>query len=212
MAPFSHPAHRTATCRSPASGLYGAFLVKGFQRSTMVSSFLHFLGSHSFVRPAPQAFFRPDRKSNWRSRAGPVKDGRHADLAKYTAAARPLLDRSEHGGLLWRSGAARLMMIRGEPAFVRKQSRHKLVFGWVQWSPTMKQSYASAGKAPRRRVHSLSGIAAIAEFGLPPPRIVIGSPSRKRSRVPNSVVLPVGRKRSITSPAAARCRPAPRRS
>src|SRR5438445_276542 len=38
----------------------------------------------------------------------------------------------------------------------------------------MKQSYASAGKAPRRRVHSPSGIAAIAEFGLPPPRIVIG--------------------------------------
>src|SRR5258705_8196998 len=38
----------------------------------------------------------------------------------------------------------------------------------------MKQSYASAGKAPRRRVHSLSGIAAIAVCGLPPPRIVIG--------------------------------------
>src|SRR6266480_8035436 len=38
----------------------------------------------------------------------------------------------------------------------------------------MKESYASAGKAPRRRVHSPSGIAAIAEFGLPPPRIVIG--------------------------------------
>src|SRR6266542_5320686 len=29
---------------------------------------------------------------------------------------------------------------------------------------TMKQSYASAGKAPRRRVHSPSGIAAIAEL------------------------------------------------
>jgi hypothetical protein len=41
----------------------------------------------------------------------------------------------------------------------------------------MKQSYASAGKAPRRRVHSLSGIAAIAECGLPPPRIVIGNPA-----------------------------------
>jgi hypothetical protein len=41
---------------------------------------------------------------------------------------------------------------------------------------SMKQSYASAGKAPRRRVHSLSGIAAIAVCGLPPPRIVIGYP------------------------------------
>src|SRR5207344_1130932 len=44
---------------------------------------------------------------------------------------------------------------------------------------TMKQSYASAGKAPRRRVHSLSGIAAIAECGLPPPRIVIGYPAHQ---------------------------------
>ena len=43
----------------------------------------------------------------------------------------------------------------------------------------MKQSYASAGKAPRRRVHSLSGIAAIAECGLPPPRIVIGYPAHQ---------------------------------
>src|SRR6476620_5651157 len=42
--------------------------------------------------------------------------------------------------------------------------------------PTMKQSYASASKAPRRRVHSPSGIAAIAVCGLPPPRIVIGYP------------------------------------
>jgi hypothetical protein len=37
----------------------------------------------------------------------------------------------------------------------------------------MKQSYASASKAPRRRVHSPSGIAAIAVCGLPPPQIVI---------------------------------------
>src|SRR5580692_10596880 len=44
---------------------------------------------------------------------------------------------------------------------------------------TMKQSYASAGKAPRRRDHSLSGIAAIAECGLRPPRIVIGYPAHQ---------------------------------
>src|SRR5262250_1989386 len=43
----------------------------------------------------------------------------------------------------------------------------------------MKQSYASAGKAPRRRVHSLSGIAAIAGCGLPPPRIIIGYPAHQ---------------------------------
>jgi hypothetical protein len=44
---------------------------------------------------------------------------------------------------------------------------------------TTKQSYASAGKAPRRRVHSPSGIAAIAVCGLPPPRIVIGYPAHQ---------------------------------
>src|SRR5258708_6558056 len=35
----------------------------------------------------------------------------------------------------------------------------------------VKQSYASAGKAPRRRVHSLTGIAPISESALPPPPI-----------------------------------------
>jgi hypothetical protein len=36
--------------------------------------------------------------------------------------------------------------IRGEPAYVAKKSRHKLVFGWIQRTPTMKQSYASAAR------------------------------------------------------------------
>jgi hypothetical protein len=55
----------------------------------------------------------------------------------------------------------------------------------------MKQSYASAGKAPRRRVHSPSGIVAIAVCGLPPPRIVIGYRASKRSQVPNPVFASV---------------------
>ena len=66
-------------------------------------------------------------------------------------------------------------MIRGEPAIGREQSREPRLYSVEPtWVSTMKQSYASAGKAPRRRVHSPIGIAAIAEFGLPPPRIVIG--------------------------------------
>src|SRR5271169_6874844 len=72
-------------------------------------------------------------------------------------------------------------MIRGEPAIGRDQSREPCLYS-VEPSygvPTMKQSYASAGKAPRRRVHSLSGIAAIAGCGLPPPRIVIGYPAHQ---------------------------------
>jgi hypothetical protein len=70
-------------------------------------------------------------------------------------------------------------MIRGEPAIGRDQSREPRLYSVepVRGAQTMKQSYASAGKAPRRRVHSLSGIAAIAGCGLPPPRIVIGYPA-----------------------------------
>ena len=71
-------------------------------------------------------------------------------------------------------------MIRGEPAIGRDQSREPRLYSVEPvWVPTMKQSYASAGKAPRRRVHSPSGIAAIAECGLPPPRIVIGYPAHQ---------------------------------
>src|SRR6267142_2111102 len=84
---------------------------------------------------------------------------------------RLVLDGREHGGRLLAIGWLARAMIRGEPAIGRDQSREPRLYSvepvWVQ---TMKQSYASAGKAPRRRVHSLSGIAAIAECGLPPPR------------------------------------------
>jgi hypothetical protein len=68
-------------------------------------------------------------------------------------------------------------MIRGEPAIGHEQSRaNRACIRLNPYRvPTMKQSYASAGKAPRRRVLSPSGIAAIAVYGLPPPRIVIGS-------------------------------------
>ena len=88
---------------------------------------------------------------------------------------RLVLDGREHGGKLagdWVVGRA---MIRGEPAIGRDQSREPRLYSVEPCRvPTMKQSYASASKAPRRRVHSPSGIAAIAECGLPPPRIVIG--------------------------------------
>src|SRR5262249_8226871 len=82
-------------------------------------------------------------------------------------------------------------MIRGEPAIGHEQSR--ATPACIRLNPyrvpTMKQSYASAGKAPRRRVHSPSGIVAIAVCGLPPPRIVIGYRASKRSQVPNPVFV-----------------------
>ena len=66
--------------------------------------------------------------------------------------------------------------IRGEPAIGRERSPREPRLYSVEPTrvSTMKQSYASAGKAPKRRVHSPIGIVAIAVCGLPPPRIVIG--------------------------------------
>jgi hypothetical protein len=106
-----------------------------------------------FVRPAPRAFFRPDRILPSPSRTVTVTDGASSAPPKGLYA-----------------------MIRGEPAIGHEQSRanHACIRLNPYRVPTMKQSYASAGKAPRRRVHSPSGIAAIAVYGLPPPRIVIG--------------------------------------
>ena len=105
-------------------------------------------------------------------------------------------------------------MIRGEPAIGRDQSREPRLYSVepVRGAQTMKQSYASAGKAPRRRVHSLSGVAAIAGCGLPPPRIVIGYRRIKRSQVPNPVCPFSFFRVLLMRPAAVRRRPAPRRS
>src|SRR5215831_14975124 len=52
-------------------------------------------------------------------------------------------------------------MIRGEPAIGHEQSRanHACIRLNPYRVPTMKQSYASAGKAPRRWVHSPGGFA-----------------------------------------------------
>jgi hypothetical protein len=104
-------------------------------------------------------------------------------------------------------------MIRGEPAIGHEQSRanHACIRLNPYRVPTMKQSYASAGKAPRRRVHSPSGIAAIAVYGLPPPRIVIGYRASSAVRCRTLFVL----SRStvlLTPPAATRHRPVPHRS
>jgi hypothetical protein len=83
----------------------------------------------------------------------------------------------------YRDRVVRRSMIRGEPAIGHEQSH--VHHACIRLNPyrvlTMKQLYASAGKAPRRRVHSPSGIAAIAVCGLPLPRIVIDyRASRKR--------------------------------
>jgi hypothetical protein len=65
------------TCGFPAYGLYGAFFVKGASRH-----FCRALLLHSFVRPAPRAFFHPDRTLPSPSRAAAVKDGASSALPK----------------------------------------------------------------------------------------------------------------------------------
>jgi hypothetical protein len=56
-----------------------------------------------FCSTAPQAFFRPDRRSLGPTRAGAVKVGRHSAVS-YSALSRPRLDSFEHGGILERIG------------------------------------------------------------------------------------------------------------
>jgi hypothetical protein len=80
--------------------LYGAFEVKH-----LFDSRLHFLSSgHFFGSTAPQAFFRPDRNSQRRARAGAVKVGRRFVGPTYSTVFRPHLYSPEHGGRLVRSG------------------------------------------------------------------------------------------------------------
>src|SRR6266436_881207 len=65
---FIAPPAQIRTGGFPAYGLYGAFFVKGASRH-----FCRALLLHSFVRPAPRAFFHRTLPSP--SRAAAVKDG-----------------------------------------------------------------------------------------------------------------------------------------
>jgi hypothetical protein len=182
--------------------LYGTFFVKGASRHFCRALLLHSLfdprREHCSVRTA--YYRRP-------SRTVTVKDG--ACSAPPKACPAPMRARRQAA----RDRVVYHAMIRGEPAIGHEQSRanHACIRLNPHRVPTMKQSYASAGKAPRRRVHSPSGIAAIAVYGLPPPRIVIGYRASSAVRCRTLFVL----SRStvlLTPPAATRHRPVPHRS
>jgi hypothetical protein len=152
---------------------------------------------HSSV---PTAYYRR-RRAQRRSRTALVQRRR-----------RLVLDQREHGGRLpvigWSPRDDPSGACHWPRAIVANHACIRLNPCRV---PTMKQSYASAGKAPRRRVHSPSGIAAIAVYGLPPPRIVIGSRASSAVRCRTLFVL----SRStilLTPPAATRHLPVPHRS
>ena len=95
---------------------------------------------HSFVRPAPGAFFRPDRIPLSPPRAAVVKDGR-----VFSGHRRLVLGGREHGGRL-AGGETVSKMIRVEPAFWRVCSRRKLVSGGSFLTLTMMQYCASIAK------------------------------------------------------------------
>src|SRR5277367_5072487 len=89
MTPFSHPAHRTATCGSPTSGLYGAFFVKGYHAIFvfLCQSILLFDPRREHTS-APTAYFHR-RRAQRRSRTALLQRRR-----------RLVLDGREHGGRL----------------------------------------------------------------------------------------------------------------
>jgi hypothetical protein len=152
---------------------------------------------HSSV---PTAYYRR-RRAQRRSRTALVQRCR-----------RLVLDQREHGGRLPVIGWLPRDDPRGACHWPRAiAANHACIRLNPYRVPTMKQSYASAGKAPRRRVHSPSGIAAMAVYGLPPPRIVIGPRASSAVRCRTLFVL----SRStilLTPPAATRHRPVPHRS
>ena len=104
---------------------------------------------HSFVRPAPGAFFRPDRIPLSPPRAAVVKDGR-----VFSGHRRLVLDGREHGGRLTR-GEAVSKMIRVEPASWRVCSRRKLVSGGLL-DPDHDAVLRIDREAPGWRPHSIA--------------------------------------------------------
>jgi hypothetical protein len=107
---------RIRTSPIKASGLYGAFFVNGEHH------FFRALFGHSFVRPAPRAFFRPDRILA-------------VAVARSEGQGRRFFSAAEGLSLTNASTAANCpyrvvchAMIRGEPAIGRDQSREPRLY------------------------------------------------------------------------------------
>ena len=186
-----------------AHGLYGAFFVKG--------------GAHHFVAPLFVPFFCSTRAASILPPRPHIciavaRSGGQGRRFFSAAEGLSLTDASTAAGCR-RSGGWPRDDPRGACHWPRAIAREPRLYSVEPCRvPTMKQSYASAGKAPRRRVHSPSGIAAIAVCGLPPPRIVIGYPAHQAQSGAEPCLSFPRYRVLLTPPAAARHRPAPRRS
>jgi hypothetical protein len=186
-----------------AYGLYGAFFVKGYHRYHPIFVFLvipFFCSTRaaSILPPRPHISIVVARSGGQGRRFFSAAEGSSLTAASTAAGCRRsgLAERGSEGSLP-------LAAINREPRLYSVEPHGVL---------TMKQSYASAGKAPRRRVHSLSGIAAIAGCGLPPPRIIIGYPAHQAQSGAEPVCPFSFWRVLLTEPAATRHRPESRRS
>ncbi len=191
LTPFPHPAHRTGQADFPHPACMGLSL------SRSIAPFCRSLSFHSFVRPAPRAFFRPDRIFASPSRAAALLQRR----------GRLVLDGREHGGRLGRA------TIRGEPAIGRDHSREPRLYSVEPVSgPDHEavirfcgQGSEAAGPFSQRHCsHSRMRIAATSDRHRLP-----GASSAVRCQT----LFVLSRSRVLfTPPAAVRYRPAPRRS
>jgi hypothetical protein len=156
----STPRSSNRTCRFPASGLYGAFFVKGSERHYL-SSFLHAI-----------LWFDPLCEHSSALAANP--SGRRANLNLHSSSPSRTLTVASTAASCRRSGRRSAYdHPRGARLGRTTSARAELVFGWTHLDPDHEAVIRFCGRAPRRRVHSFRGIAARAGFGLPPPRIVV---------------------------------------
>jgi hypothetical protein len=202
MAPFPHPAHRTGHADFPHPACMGLSLSRRLHTifDVRCHSILLFdpRCKHSSV---PPAYFHR-RRAQRRSRTALLQRRR-----------RLVLDGREHGGRLPAIGRLAAMMIRGEPAIGRDQSREPRLYSvepirGPDHEAVIRfcgQGSEAAGPFSQRHCsHSRMRIAATSDcHRLPSASSAVSC--RTLFVLSHSRVLP-------TPPAAARHRPAPRRS
>src|SRR5271168_5250471 len=146
--------------------LYGAFFVKEIWQGAL------FFFASFFVRSEGR-FFVPIRTSLESARAGAVKVGRRANLARHTPPfpGHTLTASSTTAPL----GAVRTMTIRGGARLRARINRATTLYSVGPRTRTMMQSCASAAKLRSGGPILPFGMKAKGPLGIPPPRTVIGA-------------------------------------
>jgi hypothetical protein len=142
-------------------------------RHTPLPFFLLFLPVSLF--DLGSRFFAPTHTWRKPSRAGAVKAGRYRALAARSVVSRPRLDSPcarRH------ADCGRDDTSEGSSLSEREELAPQPCIRWVLKTRTMMHACASAAKLRGGRPILNAGIAAMAEYGSPPPRTVIATPSR----------------------------------